>query len=112
MRYLIGIIIDLIFAFACSRIASSKGRGPVLWGILGFFFSLITLIVVLIVPRRHWGNDGLPGLVPESGADRPSRSRRRAGSDRLYSSLVSGRPVCKTSGGAREGEHDHVCRLF
>ena len=53
MRYLIGIIIDLIFAFACSRIATSKGRGAILWGILGFFFSLITLIVVLILPRRR-----------------------------------------------------------
>ncbi len=53
MRYVIGIIIDLIFAFACSRIATSKGRGAILWGVLGFFFSLITLIVVLIIPRRH-----------------------------------------------------------
>ncbi len=36
MRYIISIIIGLIVAFACSRIASSKGRGPILWGILGF----------------------------------------------------------------------------
>jgi len=52
MRYLIYFVIDLLFAFGCSRIASHKGRGPILWGILGFFFTLITLIVVLIIPRR------------------------------------------------------------
>jgi len=53
MRYIIGIIVDLVFAFACSAIAGGKGRGRILWGILGFFFSLITLIVVLIMPRKH-----------------------------------------------------------
>ncbi|MDQ2728058.1 MAG: hypothetical protein M3Y91_09405 [Actinomycetota bacterium] len=53
MRYGIGIIISLLFAFGCSRLASSKGRGPILWGILGFFFTLITLIVVLILPRKR-----------------------------------------------------------
>ncbi|MGH9095657.1 MAG: hypothetical protein ACRDXE_10895 [Acidimicrobiales bacterium] len=29
-----------------------EGRSQPLWGILGFFFSIITLIVVLIIPRR------------------------------------------------------------
>ncbi len=53
MRYLIGLIVDLVFAFACSAIAGSKGRGRILWGILGFIFSLITLVVVLIMPRKH-----------------------------------------------------------
>jgi hypothetical protein len=53
MRYIIGLIVDRIFAFACSAIAGGKGRGRTVWGILGFFFSLITLIVVLIIPRKH-----------------------------------------------------------
>lgn len=52
MRYGIGLIVDLIFAFACATLAGNKGRSRVLWGILGFFFSIITLIVVLIIPRR------------------------------------------------------------
>jgi hypothetical protein len=49
---IIGIVIDLVFAFACSAIAGSKGRGRILWGIFGFFFSLITLVVILLVPRK------------------------------------------------------------
>jgi hypothetical protein len=53
MRYIISVIVSLVFAFACSAIAGSKGRGRVLWGILGFFLSLITLIVVLIMPKKH-----------------------------------------------------------
>lgn len=52
MRYLIGLIVDLAFAFGCSRIAATKGRGPIVWAILGFLFSIIALIVVLILPRR------------------------------------------------------------
>jgi hypothetical protein len=52
MRLIVGLILDVIFAFGCSAIAKSKHRGQVLWGILGFFFSLLTLIVILLVPRK------------------------------------------------------------
>jgi len=47
--YLIG---GIIAAVVCALIAKSKGHSAVLFGILGFFFSLITLIVILVVPRR------------------------------------------------------------
>lgn len=53
MRLIIGLVIDLVVAFGCASIAGSKGRGRVLWGIFGFLFSLLTLIAVLIVPRKH-----------------------------------------------------------
>jgi hypothetical protein len=29
-----------------------KGRNPLGWGILGFFFSIITLIVVIVIPSK------------------------------------------------------------
>jgi ABC-type Fe3+-siderophore transport system permease subunit len=48
-----GIIGGIIFAAICYFIADRKGRNPVLWAVLGFFFSLITLIVVLILPRKR-----------------------------------------------------------
>lgn len=48
----ISIVIALLFAWACNRIAVRKGRGPVLWAILGFFFSLIALIIIAILPRK------------------------------------------------------------
>ena len=47
--YLIG---GIIAAVVCALIARSKGHSAVLFGILGFFFSIITLIVILVVPRR------------------------------------------------------------
>lgn len=49
----IGLVIALLFAFGCYKLAQSKGRGPILWAILGFFFTLITLIVLLIIPRKN-----------------------------------------------------------
>jgi len=44
--YLIG---GIIAAIICGLIAKSKGYSA----ILGFFFSIITLIVILVIPRRR-----------------------------------------------------------
>lgn len=49
----LSIVVSLAFAFLCGWIAFRKGRSFLAWGILGFIFSLITLIVVLLVPRRR-----------------------------------------------------------
>jgi hypothetical protein len=47
-----GVIGGIIFAIICNRVADAKGRGVVMWTILGFFFSLISLIVLAILPRK------------------------------------------------------------
>ena len=47
--YLIG---GLIAAVICGLIAATKGRNPLGWGLLGFFFSIITLIVVIVIPSK------------------------------------------------------------
>lgn len=53
---LIGLVMWLVFglilAFVCGSIAGRKGYSAILFGILGFFFACITLIVVLVIPRR------------------------------------------------------------
>lgn len=36
----------------CGVIASTKGRNPFGWGILGLFFSILTLIVVIVIPSK------------------------------------------------------------
>ncbi|HEX3791573.1 MAG TPA: hypothetical protein VHW44_27175 [Pseudonocardiaceae bacterium] len=46
-----GLIWEIVFVAVSVYIARSKGRSGLLWGILGFFFSLITLIVLLLLPR-------------------------------------------------------------
>jgi hypothetical protein len=47
--YLIG---GFIAAVICALIAAMKGRNPFGWGILGFFFSILTLIVVIVIPSK------------------------------------------------------------
>ena len=49
--WLISLVIGCC-ARGCALVAGDKGYSPVLFGILGFFFFLITLIVVLVLPRK------------------------------------------------------------
>jgi len=44
---------SVIAAVLCAVIAAAKGRSAILFGVLGLFFSLITLIVVLVLPRKR-----------------------------------------------------------
>ncbi|MGV0043673.1 deoxyribodipyrimidine photolyase [Mycobacterium colombiense] len=43
---------SIIAAIVCGVIAMMKGRNPLGWGILGLFFSILTLIVVIIIPSK------------------------------------------------------------
>jgi hypothetical protein len=43
---------SIIAAIVCAIIAATKGRNPLGWGILGLFFSILTLIVVIIIPSK------------------------------------------------------------
>ena len=50
---IISLVIALVFAFFCHKIAVGKGRGPVLWAILGFLFTIISLIIIAILPSKR-----------------------------------------------------------
>jgi hypothetical protein len=43
---------SIIAAIVCAVVAAMKGRNPLGWGILGLFFSILTLIVVIIIPSK------------------------------------------------------------
>lgn len=43
---------SVIAAVICAVVASMKGRSALFWGILGLFFSILTLIVVIIIPSK------------------------------------------------------------
>ncbi|OBA81236.1 deoxyribodipyrimidine photolyase [Mycobacterium sp. 1164966.3] len=43
---------SIIAAIICAVIAGMKGRSALGWGILGLFFSILTLIVVIIIPSK------------------------------------------------------------
>ncbi|MGB8407227.1 MAG: deoxyribodipyrimidine photolyase [Mycobacterium sp.] len=43
---------SIVAAIACAIIAGMKGRSAVGWGIVGLFFSILTLIVVIVIPSK------------------------------------------------------------
>ena len=51
--WLFSFIIAVIFAWICATLAARKGYSPVIFGILGFFFFIITLIVILVLPAKR-----------------------------------------------------------
>jgi FtsH-binding integral membrane protein len=51
--YVIQLVVAILFAWLCAALAARKGRSPVLFGILGFFFLFITLIVVLVISDKN-----------------------------------------------------------
>jgi multisubunit Na+/H+ antiporter MnhB subunit len=49
----IGFVLWIVIMVWIYNIAKRKGRHPVGWVILGFFFSLISLIVILLLPSKR-----------------------------------------------------------
>ena len=47
------LIWSIIFTIACSYIANEKGRSAGAWAILGFFFGLIALLIIICLPDRN-----------------------------------------------------------
>ena len=43
---------SVIAAIICGVIAAMKGRNPLGWGLLGLIFSILTLIVVIVIPSK------------------------------------------------------------
>lgn len=43
---------SVIASVLCAVVAATKGRNPLGWGILGLFFSILTLIVVIFIPSK------------------------------------------------------------
>lgn len=43
---------SIVAAVICAVIAGVKGRNPFGWGLLGLFFSILTLIVIIVIPSK------------------------------------------------------------
>lgn len=52
IKFIFYAIGSIIAAIICAAIAAMKGRNPFGWGILGLFFSILTLIVVIVIPSK------------------------------------------------------------
>jgi len=51
--WIIAIVLWALFIYFTFMLAASKGRSPLLWVILAIFFPLITIIILLILPRKE-----------------------------------------------------------
>jgi uncharacterized membrane protein len=49
---IVSFVLAAAVAYACGAIAQRKGRNRIIWFLLGWLFSLITLIVIAVLPRR------------------------------------------------------------
>ena len=47
------VIIWIVVACICAMIAGQKNRSQFGWFLLGFLFSLIALIILIILPRKE-----------------------------------------------------------
>lgn len=47
----IQLLIMIVFAALCAALAHSRGRTPVGWFVIGFFFGCIALFVLLVLPN-------------------------------------------------------------
>jgi hypothetical protein len=57
MDFSIGRYLAIASCIACMVIAYYKGRRIILWGVLGYFFSFIALVILLIrdqLPRKEY----------------------------------------------------------
>ena len=52
IHYIFLTVGGVIAAIISAVIAGTKGRNPFGWGILGLFFSILTLIVVIVIPSK------------------------------------------------------------
>ena len=51
--WVISFIVWILIISWTAAIARRKGRSPFIWGLLAFFFSIITLIVIALMPSRR-----------------------------------------------------------
>ena len=48
--YLISFAVGVVCAFCCAKLALGKGRSAAAWGVFGFLFSIVALIVIALLP--------------------------------------------------------------
>ena len=51
-----GLVISVVFAIVCASLAGGRNRSRVGWAILGFFFPVIALVVLLILGKKNRGS--------------------------------------------------------
>ena len=50
--YVIAFVVAMICAAICANLAASRGHAPLLFAILGFFFFIPTLLILVLIRPR------------------------------------------------------------
>ncbi len=54
LQYILGVIAgELLSAILCYFLSKKKNRNIILWIILGFIFGIITLVILLLIPKKE-----------------------------------------------------------
>lgn len=48
-----GLLFALLFAWVTYTMAKNRGREAALWGVLGFFFPCVAIVVLLLIGDRR-----------------------------------------------------------
>ena len=71
-----GLVLAVVFAVVCGLLAKRKRRSVAGWSVLGFFFPLIALILVLVLPQKKTAQPSAiatpPSDVPPPAAPHPA----------------------------------------
>lgn len=67
-------LMGVVCAFVCASMAKSKNREAGLWGVLGFFFGLLAVLILALLDRREPGAGmaGTAGTVAYTTATAPA----------------------------------------
>ncbi len=50
---IVALIIAIVFAAVCWSLAGARDRSQIGWAILGFFFPIIALVVLLVIGKKR-----------------------------------------------------------
>lgn len=56
MHMMTAILMSILSGFLCTLIAAGKGRSILVWFVIGFFFSLFALVIIICLPDLHAEN--------------------------------------------------------
>ena len=71
------IILGILFGFTCMNMAKSKGRDGAGWFLIGFFFGLLGVILIVVMPEIKKKN------IYMAGRKRPIKKRKKKKSKRV-----------------------------
>jgi hypothetical protein len=88
-------------ATACGLVAQRKGRNRLAWSVLGFFFTILALVIVLVLPRA--GRARPRPTIVDADLAPPDTDRQMSHSDIRHARTVAFPVSTAAPDGTNEG---------